>query len=168
MAKQIWKAQRTLLIVGEGSHEEAFLRHVKSVFVTRRCGLRVKITNAKGKGARHVIDFTIRLSNNVAYDNVAALFDTDQDCTDKVKALAQSNNITMLKSVPCLEVMLLHALNLDCKGNSKALKNRLAKQLTGDAGESTSYARCFTRDFFEKTNEPTLLELIQLLSPSTK
>lgn len=24
-----WKAQRTLLIVGEGRHEEAFLKHVK-------------------------------------------------------------------------------------------------------------------------------------------
>jgi len=27
----IWKAQRTLLIVGEGYHEEAFLNHVRQI-----------------------------------------------------------------------------------------------------------------------------------------
>jgi hypothetical protein len=168
MAKGEWKARRTLLIVGEGFHDEAFLKHVKSVFAPRRCGLTVKITNAKGKGARHVIDYTIKLSNNAGYDDVAALFDTDQDWSKDVAALAERNNITALKSDSCLEAMLLRALNLDCKGNSNALKKRLAKQLKGDAGESESYARCFTRDVLEKTKESTLLALIELLSVKTK
>jgi len=35
----VWKAQRTLLIVGEGRHEEAFLNHVKQLYVQRGCGL---------------------------------------------------------------------------------------------------------------------------------
>ncbi len=34
----IWKAQRTLLIVGEGYHEEAFLGHVKQIYAPRGCG----------------------------------------------------------------------------------------------------------------------------------
>ena len=47
----IWKAQRTLLIVGEGRHEEAFLNHVKQLYAPRGCGLSVTIKNARGKGA---------------------------------------------------------------------------------------------------------------------
>jgi hypothetical protein len=54
----IWKAQRTLLLVGEGYHEEAFLSHVKQIYAPRGCGLAVTIKNAHGKGAMHVIDWT--------------------------------------------------------------------------------------------------------------
>jgi hypothetical protein len=168
MAKGKWKAQRTLLIVGEGFHEEAFLKHVKLMFVARGCGLVVRIKNAKGRGARHVIEKAIALSNNADYDNVAALFDTDQDWSKEVDALAERNNITTLTSDSCLEAMLLRALKLDCKGNSNLLKKRLAKQLNGDAGASESYARCFTRDVLEKTKESTILTLIELLSVETK
>jgi hypothetical protein len=168
MAKGKWEAQRTLLIVGEGRHDEAFLTHAKSVFAPRGCGLTVKITNAKGKGARHVIDYTIKLSNNAGYDEVAALFDTDQDWSEAVASLAKRNGIKMLASDSCLEAMLLRALSLNCKGNSSELKKRLAKQLKGDAGESESYARCFTRDVLEKTKESTLLALIELLSVKKK
>ena len=50
----IWKAQRTLLIVGEGRHEEAFLNYLKQLYVPRGCGLSVTIKNARGKGALHV------------------------------------------------------------------------------------------------------------------
>jgi hypothetical protein len=168
MTKGIWTAQQTLLIVGEGRHDEAFLRHVKSVFVTRGCGLEVTIKNAKGKGARHVIDHTIRQSSNVDYDTVAALFDTDQDWSDQVAALAKRKRIKMLKSEPCLEAMLLRALNLNCTGNSSQLKNRLAKLLAGDAADSESYSRCFTRNVLENTKEPTVLQLISLLTLTPK
>jgi hypothetical protein len=168
MAKGKWKAQRTLLMVGEGYHDVAFLQHMKFIFVARGCGLAVQIKNAKGRGARHVIEKAIALSNNADYDDVAALFDTDQDWSKEVAALAERNNITTLTSDSCLEAMLLRALKLDCKGNSNLLKKRLAKQLKGDAGESESYTRCFTRDVLEKTKESTLLALIELLSVKTK
>lgn len=164
MKRRTWKAQQTLLIVGEGRHEEAFLLHMKSVFITRGCGLVVKIKNARGKGAQHVIDHTIRQSSNVEYDNVAALFDTDQDWSETVAALANLNQIQMLKSDKCLEEMLLRVLKLNCRGNSNELKKRLAKHLAGDAADPESYSRGFTRDVLENTKEPTILELISLLT----
>jgi hypothetical protein len=164
MKKRTWRAQQTLLIVGEGRHEEAFLLHMKSVFITRGCGLEVTTKNARGKGARHVIAHTIRQSSNVEYDNVAALFDTDQDWSETVAALANRNQIQMLKSDKCLEEMLLRVLKLNCRGNSNELKKRLAKHLAGDATNSVSYSRCFTRDVLERTEESTVLELISLLT----
>jgi hypothetical protein len=164
MEKGKWKAQRTLLIVGEGYHDVAFLQHMKSIFVMRGCGLAVTIRNAKGKGASHVIDCAIRQSSNAEYDNVAALFDTDQDWSDAVAARAKLKCIHTLKSEPCLEAMLLRALSLNCKGNSNELKKRLAKQLAGDATSHESYSQCFTREALDKTKEPAVLELIALLT----
>ncbi len=74
-----WKAQRTLLIVGEGRHEEAFLNHLKKLYVPRGCGLSVTIKNARGKGALHVVSWTARQIANADYDVVAVLLDTDVD-----------------------------------------------------------------------------------------
>lgn len=71
-----WKAQRTLLIVGEGAVEEAFLTYAKSLYVPRGCGLSVKIKNAGGKGAGQVVDWTVRQMANTQYDSVAVLLDT--------------------------------------------------------------------------------------------
>ncbi len=47
---------QTLLLVGEGYDEVAFLTYLKSELVSRDAGLEVKIKNAKGKGAKHVIE----------------------------------------------------------------------------------------------------------------
>jgi hypothetical protein len=86
----VWKAQRTLLIVGEGYHEEAFLNHVKQLYAPRGCGLSVSIKNARGKGAKHVVDWAIRQAANTAYDSVAAMLDTDQDWSPAVEKQARA------------------------------------------------------------------------------
>lgn len=40
--------RKTLLIVGEGDAEEAFLKHLKALFVGRAGGIEVKVGNARG------------------------------------------------------------------------------------------------------------------------
>lgn len=80
----IWKAQGTLLIVGEGYHEEAFLSHVKQIYAPRGCGLAVTIKNARGKGAMHVVDWTIKQIANAQFDIVAAMLDTDEGWSPNV------------------------------------------------------------------------------------
>ena len=70
-------AKRTVLIVGEGYSEVAFLEHLKSLNVERGRGISVKIGNTRGKGPDHVLDNAIRQSNNGAYDAIAVLMDTE-------------------------------------------------------------------------------------------
>ena len=43
----------TLLLVGEGETEVAFLSHVKALYAPRGCGLAIKVICARGKGAAH-------------------------------------------------------------------------------------------------------------------
>jgi hypothetical protein len=76
-----WKARKTLLIVGEGYDEVAFLNHLKQFPGVCGRGVEITVRNARGKGAAGVIDCAIKLTANAAYDQVAVLLDTDTDWT---------------------------------------------------------------------------------------
>ena len=160
----VWKAQRTLLIVGEGYHEVAFLTHVKQLYVQRGCGLAVTIKNARGKGAMHVIDCAIKLSANVAYDTVAAMLDTDKDWSPVVERQAREKGIQVMASETCFDAVMLRLLGQPAKGNAKTLKKRLASYVKNDATISQSYAEHFGKACLEagRGKEPTINTLLKL------
>ncbi|MBW8067571.1 MAG: hypothetical protein GJU73_09020 [Ferrovum sp.] len=160
----IWKAQRTLLIVGEGRHEEAFLNHLKSLYVTRGCGLSVNIKNAHGKGALHVIDWTAKQIANADYDVVAALLDTDTDWNVKTEKLAKTKKIQVLKSEPCLEAMMLRLIGESVTGDANALKRQFAQFVNNDATKHDHYALHFGSACLlaGRTKEPTIDTLLKL------
>jgi len=89
----------------------AFLTHVKGLFISRGCGLAVKIKNAQGKGAKHVVEWTVRQKAIAAYDTVAVLVDTDTDWSDSVDRLARKKKIRLLLSEPCFEALMMRILN---------------------------------------------------------
>lgn len=73
--------RETLLIVGEGEADVAFVRFVKRIYADS-LGRSVQEIDAKGKGGRHVLDTALRRANsNRAYDKVVLLLDTDTDWT---------------------------------------------------------------------------------------
>jgi len=133
------KASRTLLIVGEGRHEEAFLNHLKRLYVPRGCGLSVTIKNARGKGAKHVVEWTIRQIANAAYDHVAVLLDTDKDWSPLIAKRAKLKKIVVFASEPCFEAVLLRALGKHPAGDAKALKRTLAPYVKHDATIRENY-----------------------------
>lgn len=146
MEPTAWKVQRTLLIVGEGADEMAFLTHVKGLFITRGCGLSVKIKNAQGKGAKHVVEWTIRQKAIAAYDTVAVLVDTDTDWSDSVSRLATKKKIRLLLSDPCFEALMMRILKEDPNGDASTLKKRFAPFVKDDGTQSENYMRYFGRD----------------------
>jgi len=139
----IWKAQRTLLIVGEGYHEEAFLLHVKQLYAPRGCGLSVTIKNARGKGAKHIIEWTGRQIANTAYDTVAVLLDTDTDWSQAVAKHAKTRKIQVLTSDPCFDVMMLRLIGETPSGDVKAMKKHLAPYVNQDAARREHYSKHF-------------------------
>lgn len=160
----IWKAQRTLLIVGEGYHEEAFLQHVKRLYAPRGCGLSVTIKNARGKGAKHVVEWTARQIANTAYDTVAVLLDTDTDWSQSVAKLAQSKKIQTLTSEPCFDALMLRTLGINPIGDAKALKRQLAPYVNHDATRRENYAEHFESNRLSgcRAQEPTIDALLKL------
>lgn len=149
---------------GGGRHEEAFLNHLKQLYVPRGCGLSVTIKNARGKGALHVIDWTAKQIANADYDAVAALLDTDTDWNAKTEKLAKSKKIQVLKSEPCLEAMMLRLIGKSANGDAQALKKQFAPFVNNDPTQRESYALHFGPVYLMagRSKEPTINALLRL------
>ncbi len=135
--------KETLLLVGEGADEKAFLDYLKSQLAPRGSGAVITIKDAKGKGAKHVIDWTIRQATITQYDKVGVLFDTDTDWTLTVEKKAKQHKICLLKSEPCFEAMMLRMLNKTPELDSKKLKKQFVVFVNNDATDSKNYAKHF-------------------------
>ena len=159
-----WKARRTLLLVGEGHSEVAFLKHVKSTYAPRGCGLSVTVKNAGGKGAKGVVEWTIRQIALEQHDKVAVLLDTDTDWSGAVEKKARSKKIVVLKSEPCFEAMMLRLLRKSDSGDTRSLKARFAPFVNHDSLCPKSYAEHFDRNCLESgvAVEPTIKLLLGL------
>ena len=160
----VWRTNKTLLLVGEGRTEQAFLEHVKLLYAPRDCGLSVKVKNARGKGAKHVVEWTIQQLPNAKYDLVAVLLDTDQDWSDAVALRAKRHRINVLTSEPLFEALMLRVLGESDVGDAKALKRRLAPFMRDDATISKNYSAHFGIERLEaqRLNEPTIDALLNL------
>ncbi|MDD5328622.1 MAG: hypothetical protein PHX38_01350 [Sulfuricella sp.] len=158
-----WATRKTLLIVGEGYDEVAFLNHIKQFPGVCGQGVQITIKNARGKGALGVIDWTTKQIANVAYDKVAVLLDTDTDWTPKVAKLAKTGGIQVLTSEPCLEALLLRVLG-QIPGESKDLKKQFAPFAKNNATRTENYADNFSRPVLAKARayEPTIDALLKL------
>lgn len=154
---------KTLLLVGEGATEVAFLEHIKRLFVPRDAGLKVTIKDAHGKGAKHVVEWTCRQIGD--YDAKAVLIDTDQDWSASVEKKAKSAKITVLKSEPQVEALLLRIIKQKDTGDAKTLKTRLAPFLNNAPLVPESYSTHFTKECMEvaREQEPTIDTLLSLL-----
>lgn len=144
----------------------AFLTHVKGLFISRGCGLAVKIKNAQGKGAKHVVEWTVRQKAIAAYDTVAVLVDTDTDWSDSVDRLARKKKIRLLLSEPCFEALMMRILKEDQSGDALTLKKRFAPFVNDDATQSENYKKYFSRERLLEScsHVPTIDSLLSLLN----
>ncbi|MEZ0238689.1 MAG: hypothetical protein ACAH06_11555 [Methylophilaceae bacterium] len=165
MAKKIWRTNRTILLVGEGADEKAFLTHVKNHFAPRDCGKTVIVKNAQGKGATHVVEWTIRQMGNAQYDDVAVMVDTDTGWTKAAIALAERASITLLPSDPRFEAVLLRLLGKSPRGDSQAMKRQFAPLVQQKSTEIESYAREFGPDILlaNRSRELSIDTLLKIL-----
>lgn len=161
----VWKAQRTLLLVGEGYHEKAFLNHLKQLYAPRGCGLSVAVKSAGGKSAKHIIEWTTRQIANTAYDNVAVMLDTDTDWSPALAKQAKAKRIQVLPSEPCFDGLMLRLLGKHPVGDSAELKKLLAPYLNNDPTEQQSYVAHFGKACLEagRKNEPSIDALLKLI-----
>ena len=160
------RVARTVLLVGEGDSEEYFLRHLKTLYVQRGCGVVVTIKNARGKGAAHVVDVAIRMSRNADYDIHAALLDTDTDWNEKSQSAARKGKVHVLPSEPCLEALLLAIHGLPVQGRPTArLKHDFAARFGSTASQAEVFPHHFPADLLEnaRTRLPVLRQRLALL-----
>jgi hypothetical protein len=156
------KVRKTLLIVGEGDSEEAFLKHLRELYCSEGAGVAATVRNAHGKGPEHVINHAARLARIYSYDIVVALLDTDIVWTDKLKKEARKAKIEMVGSSPCLEGLLLSILGERPAEQSVECKKSIQQLLGTDLTERQSYARHYPKSLLDSARA-TIGELDRLV-----
>ena len=162
MARKQHQVRKTLLVVGEGDSEEAFLKHLRDLYCSGGAGVTVTVRNAHGKGPENVIDHTARQARVFSYDARVALLDTDIPWTEKLKKEARKSKIEMVGSTPCFEGLLLSILGKRPPTQSADCKKAIAQQLGIDLTERQSYAGPFSKAVLDAARQ-TITELDQLL-----
>ena len=162
MSRKTHRVRQTLLVVGEGDCEEAFLKHLRTLYCSGGVGVAVTICNAHGKGPENVIEHTARKARIYSYDQRLAFLDTDIAWTDKLKKDARKSKIEMIGSTPCLEGMLLSILERHSPEHSPNCKKALQQLLGVDLTERLHYVQPFPIAVLEAARQ-RISELHRLL-----
>ena len=157
--------QKTVLIVGEGFCDTAFLKHLKSIYDSRHSGVRITIKNAQGKGASNVIDTALKIRQRITYDVIGILYDIDVPPTPGIARKARVAKLLLIEAEPCLEGLLLKILKKYVPNSCKECKSKIRGHLIGkDQTDPAAYAG-FTKETLEKSRSsiPELDRLILLI-----
>ena len=77
-AKPTRSSKTTVLVVGEGPTEKAFLQFIKELYIMRDADIVVKVECGSGGAPCSVVQRAIRLRGSRAYDKCFVLFDADR------------------------------------------------------------------------------------------
>ena len=148
----------TILFVGEGPTEKAFLQHLQTLYISRDASIVVKVESGSGGAPSSVAQKAIRLRSSRAYDRCFILVDADRPLVMDRKLeerMKKKPRIEVLKSTPCVEGLLLTILghnNFSQSGTSSDHCKREfeANYMTDERKtEKRSYASRFTKEILE-------------------
>ena len=162
MARQVRIQRKTLLAVGEGKSDVAFLKHLISLYCEGGEGVKVTVRNANGRGPGNVISTAIGAGNSASYDRKACLLDTDIVWTPENIRDAKRHKIELVGSTPCLEGMLLKVLGKPVPLNSPQCKQQLSVITGSNMVDVKDYLELFPRDVLQ-TVRTQVAELDKLL-----
>jgi hypothetical protein len=164
MARKIKKTLlSTLVILGEGACEKAFLAYLKDLYA-KDTGQKITLQSADGGSPEDIVKTAIKKSRDIAYDRKFILMDSDIKISDKAKSLAKESNITIILSEPlCLEGMLLKLLDQKVPTSSQKCKSLLHPQLDGKATDKHSYRKLITVDILEQSTIEQIVLLLRII-----
>ena len=103
--------KRTRLIFGEGAVEGNFLRYLHKTYYVRTSAWSVKADNGLGGDPVSVLRQALQRTQQVDYDEVYLLLDTDREWRKEFKLEAEKNQIQLIGTTPCIEGLFLEILN---------------------------------------------------------
>lgn len=159
-------AQTTLLVVGEGPDDKAFVSHMKQLYCPRGCGVSVKVEAQDGGSPGNIISNAIRSYASPDYSRRILLLDADVPVSAADYKCAQKGGYEIILWRPqCLEGALLETLDerVQAHETSQQLKARLHPQLDGSHTEPRAYARKFTRAVLDAGRNAAVAELRRVL-----
>jgi hypothetical protein len=160
--------KRTILVVGEGDTECAFIGHLKGLYCPRGCGTSVRVENSFGGSPNDMIRNAIKKKNSGAYDQAFLLMDTDIEWPTESKNTAQENGIDLVGASPCIEGLLLWIVENNpgwCARSTDDCKRRLHQEHLSENNKLVSgkYAALLPRELIEE-RRATIAPLNSILS----
>lgn len=159
-------AKTTLVIVGEGPDDKAFVKHMNQVFSKEGSDIRASIQKASGGSPGNVITHAIRKNKQREFNQRFIVLDSDIAVEPAAQKLAKEKDYTLIFWHPqCLEGTLLTVLgeNVTQTETSQQLKQRLQPKLSGHHTESDAYANLFTKDILTTTDNESIKHLRDIL-----
>lgn len=155
----------TLLVVGEGASEKAFVRYLRTLF-GRNSNQRVTIESEDGGGPKSMIDNVIRKHRHQDFNHKALLLDEDKEIPANARRKAEKNQLELIISRPvCLEGMLLEVLGEKVPADASAsdCKARLRPKLGEPSTNWQAYENCFPQTVLDTTSVQAIARLRELL-----
>lgn len=155
--------RQTLLIVGEGHSEKAFLNHIKSLYCIKSISVDVK--NARGKGPEHIINYALSCQEYSSRDIVGVLLDTDLAWPGELVKRTEKRGFQLMGTIPCIDGFILDLLNVKKPITSQKCKDKLSTILPGSSTEKETYATILSKDVLDqaRAKNETLDDIINLI-----
>lgn len=167
--KRKFAQQTTLLVVGEGPCDRAFVNHMKALYDSRENGQKVTVQSADGGSPQSMINNTVKKYAHVDYTRRVMLLDSDVEIKRNDRSKAEQAGIEIVMSTPlCLEGMLLDVLKRKVGHTSQECKDMLHPLLSGEATRWESYSPLFDKPILDETDKAEIVELKLLLSNTKK
>ena len=155
----------TLIVVGEGPIEKAFIRHMKNLYDGQNTGQVVKVDSADGGSPADIIKTTVRKYSHAEYDRRYVLMDSDVNIRQQDYDAARKAKIDLIVSRPvCLEGMLLDVLGLPVPDTNASCKAALHPQLSGPPTQADSYAEKFPKPVLDAISKEQIVKLRKSIS----
>lgn len=157
------KVRKTLLLVGEGHAEKAFLNYLKSLYSIR--DINVDVVNARGKGPDHILNHSLKCQKYSPRDLVGVLLDTDLAWPEKLVKEANNKGFQLMGAIPCIDGLILEILKEKKPESSKLCKEKLAEILPGPNTDKDTYEKVFNKEILDqaKTGNEILNDLINIM-----
>jgi len=154
------RTKPTVLFVGEGKTEVAFIKHLKRQYQPERNPpVRIDIENGRDSG--QVLRTALKITAMRQYDVVVCLFDLDKALPkgDMRKALAKK--FVLIGADPCIEGFMLEILGQPKPHHSSDCKHAMHPKLAGKETDPGSYPM-FSKEILEQRRD-TLVNLDEIL-----
>lgn len=99
---------KSILLFGEGKTEAVFLAHLRDLFRSPR--MLIKVEHGRGGCGRTVVLAAINAARLADYDEVIILLDSDREEEEIPSKWYADHPLTIKRSLPCLEALLLDIL----------------------------------------------------------
>lgn len=158
--------KKTVIIVGEGLTEKAFLEYLRQFYIKRNSGISVKIQAATGGSPESILKYINGIIEQFDYDSKAILMDTDKEWSLLLRKKAQQKKIKLIGSQPCIEGLILEILEHNVPYESKSCKDACCKLFRGKLTNKETYQEQLSFERIEQKRQgiSTLNEILTLFT----